>query len=713
MSPWLAPRGALQAILNVRSAVITGDQLRLLVVEKSKTDAESLVAALLNGGYSIEYTHVVNTNSLKKQLNRRVPDIVLCGSGRSLPPPKAVLAIIGQHGLSIPVISITEEISETALAAAQKAGINALVSYDCPVHLEFAVRQAAAALQLQQRLAALEDALQASETRCQSLVENSSDAIACFRGGTLCYANRSYLYLFAISDPAAIGSIPLLDTISSSQHELFSGFLENFLSGDTTANELQIDCQNADGEVFESVVELNPATLEGKPCTQIVIHAKNMNTVLEHRIEALSQHDILTGLNNREQFMELLEQCVSDRQDGTAQAALVYILLDKFKSIREEVGIAASDMVLRDIARLIEEHAGAEDHVARFGEYAFTLLHRAADLEESRTLAENLLRSIAAHVSEVEGRSISTTGSIGICAVTPHARNAQSVVSRADLACEVARSYGGNQVHIHSTAVDEELALDQEQHRDSVIRKTIDEERFSLVFLPIVSLKGTAGQRYEVLLRVVDAAGHVILPGEFLAIAAKTGHSSEIDRWIINAAFRTLAQRRKHGSNISFYIKLSDATLNDAELPGWINQKLKEHRLVSDGVIFEIPESTAIDNLKNCMVFVRAMQKLHCKVALEHYGRSSKVQLMKHLPVDIIKIDGSLIENLTASKENQAQVREIVELARDCHMACIAERVNNASDLAILWQYGIDFIQGNFAQEPSKELGYDFEGQIA
>jgi diguanylate cyclase (GGDEF)-like protein len=691
----------------------TGDHLRLLVVEKSKQHAESLAAVLRDAGYSIEYSHVVKTKSLKSQLNRQAPDIVLCGSGSSLPKPKTVLSIIGQHGLTTPVISIADAAPGDAIVAARKTGISALVSYDCPEHLQHAVGQVASMLHLQQRLATLEEALHNSEYRCQTLVDNSSDAIACFRGDLLCYANRPYLDLFAINDPATISKTRLLDTISSEQHELFSGFLENFLSGDTAANELQIDCQNMDGEVFASTVELTLATQNGMPCTQMVIHAKSMNTVLEHRIETLSRQDILTGLNNREQFMELLEQCVSKQQEDAEEAVLVYILLDRFKSIREEVGIASSDMVLRDIANLVEDHAGADDHVARFGEYAFTLLRRGVTLEESRVLGESMLRNIATHVSEVEGRSISTTGSIGICVVNPHSGNAENVVSRADLACEVARSSGGNQVHIHSTEVDEQLAQDDEQQCDSMIRKTIDENRFSLVFLPIVSLKSESGQRYEVLLRVVDEAGNAILPGEFLTIAEKTGYSGEIDRWIISEAFKTLAERRKNGSNISFYIKLSDSTLTDAELPGWINDKLKEYRLVTDGVVFEIPERTAINDLKNSMAFVKAMQKLHCKVALEHYGRSNKVRLLKHLPVDVIKIDGSLIEKLATHKENQARVREIVELARTNDKICIAERVDNANDLAILWQYGIDFIQGNFAQEPSKELNYEFEGQIA
>lgn len=695
--------------------MITGNQLRLLIVEKSKHIAESLASVLRDAGYSIEYRHVAKTTSLKSQLNSLAPDIVLCGSGNSLPPPKTVLSIIRQHGLTTPVIAIAEAAPEDAIVAAQKTGISALVSYDCPEHLLLAAGQLAAMLHLQQRQATLEEALHNSETRCLALLKNSSEAVACFQGETLSYANQAYQDLFAISDPDVVGKTCLLETISSEQHEQFSNFLENFLSDDSATNELQINCRNADGEIFASAIELTPATLGGIPCTQIAIHPKNENAVLEHRIGALSRQDILTGLNNREQFMRQLEQCVSNQQEGTDEAALIYILIDNFKQIREEIGITASDMMLRNIAELIENHNSTGGPVARFGDYVFTLLHRGTSMEESQALGEILLRSIAAHISDVEGRIVSTTGSIGICAINGYSKNAQNVVSRADLACEVARTSGGNQVHIHSTAVDDQLAQDQEQHRDSVIRRTIDENRLSLVFLPIVSLKGVSGQRYEVLLRVVDEAGHAILPSEFLAIAEKTAHSNEIDRWVINEAFRTLAEQRMKGNNISLYIKLSDATLTDAELPGWINKKLKENWLVSDsdGVVFEIPEQIAINNLKNATVFIKAMQKLHCKVALEHYGGNSKDRLLKHLPADMVKIDGSLIENLAASMQNQARVQEIVGQARKYGKLCIAERVDNANDLAMLWQYGIDFIQGNFAQAPSKELSYEFEGAIA
>ena len=247
----------------------------------------------------------------------------------------------------------------------------------------------------------------------------------------------------------------------------------------------------------------------------------------------------------------------------------------------------------------MEEHTDRQDCVARFGEYAFAILHYDSSKEKIQALGEKLLHDIAAHVSEIDGHSLNTTGSIGICAVTGHSSNAQDVLSRADLACEVARSSGGNQ-HTYAQRRRRrtlcQVKIDRHWHE--VIRKTIDENRFYLVYQPIVSLKGDRGKRYEVLLRVVDEQGHVILPGQFLAIAEQAGLSGEIDRWIINCAFKQLAKMRENNREISFFIKLSNTTLTDSKLPDWINLRLEHYRLVSDGIIFEIPELTAAGDLK-------------------------------------------------------------------------------------------------------------------
>jgi EAL domain-containing protein (putative c-di-GMP-specific phosphodiesterase class I) len=158
---------------------------------------------------------------------------------------------------------------------------------------------------------------------------------------------------------------------------------------------------------------------------------------------------------------------------------------------------------------------------------------------------------------------------------------------------------------------------------------------------------------------------------------------------------------------------LSGASIADPELPEWISSKLREYRLVSDGVVFEVPERNAIADLAGAMNFVQAMQSLHCKVALEHFGVGDQPQLLTHVPADIIKIDGSLISSMAEDSDSQARVRSITELARENNKLCIAEFVADASCLAMLWQIGVDGIQGNFIQEPAKTLDYIFESEIA
>ena len=690
-----------------------GDNLHLLIIEESKNDAESLANALRNDGHQIQFNHGTTREDIETALKNQHPDIVLCGSGSAIPPASEITTLLGKHDLTVPVIAIADEASEADMVAARKSGLSSLISYNQPDHLPIAFNREVDLLRLQQQLNELNDALRGSETRCHALIENSSDAVAYIHEGMHVYANQPYMNLFAIANREEVEGTPILDMISETHRDSFKGFLKDYLEKQADNNSLDIACLNPVGEVFHSSMELSPATMEGEPCTQIIIRVKASNAELEKKIESLSRLDSLTGLTNRQHFMQLLKERISEQNTADDHRALIYITLDNFKVIREECGIATSDIVLCDIAELLEANCGEKDCLSRFGDYSFAILHYDSNEEKTLGLGETLLHKIAGHLSEVDGRAITMTGSIGTCTIKNNSNDAQQIISYADMACEVARSSGGNQIHTHSVVVSEQIGPENEQEWDNVIRTTIDEERFHLAYQPIVSLKGDTRQRYEVLLRIIDEAGHVILPGQFLSIAEKTGLSNEIDRWIISTALRKLAATKKDNDDTLFYIKLSGTSLADAGLPAWIDEQLRENHLMSDAIVFEIPERTAIDDLKSTIAFVKSMQSLNFKVALEHYGHSDQPQLLKHLPVDILKIDGALISGLAGNEANQSRVKAIIELAKEHGKECIAECVDDAGSLAQLWQYSVDFIQGNFVQEPSKNLDYDFEGEIA
>jgi diguanylate cyclase (GGDEF)-like protein/PAS domain S-box-containing protein len=690
-----------------------GENLHVLIVEESKNDAESLANALRNAGHSINFNHGAEAGAIESALQEQHPDIVVCGSGELLPAPDDVKALLGKHGLTAPMIVLADEAPEDKVVAARRSDFAALISYDQPDHLYLSFEKEATCIRLQQQLKASNDSLRDSENRCHSLIENSSDAVAYIHEGMHVYANQPYMELFSIETAEDVEGTPILDMISNNERNTFREFLKNYLDSKDHDNTLEINCVNPAGESFQSSMELAPATMDGEPCTQIIIRVNSSNAALEKKIRTLTQQDMVTGLSNRQYFLQLLKERMAEPQTDEEYRALLYITLDNFKAIRDETGIEASDQALRDIARILKSNCGDNDCLSRLGDCSFAILHYDTNQEKTLGLGETLLHGIAGNLSEVNGRAITMTGSIGICSIEKQASDATAMIAYADMACEVARSSGGNQIHTHSHIVGEQAGGEQEQEWDKVIRATIDEERFYLAYQPIVSLKGDTQQRYEVLLRIVDSAGQVMLPGQFLSIADKNGLSHEIDHWIIDTAFNQLGQLRAEDKDISFYIKLSGGTLSDTGLPEWISDKLVENNLSSESIVFEISEQTAINDLTSAINFTKEIHKLPCKVALEHFGQSEQSQLLQHLPVDILKINGALIGGLGNNKDHQEKVKEICEMARESDMQCIAECVDDAGSLAHLWQVGLDFIQGNFVQEPSKTIDYDFEGETA
>jgi diguanylate cyclase (GGDEF)-like protein len=422
------------------------------------------------------------------------------------------------------------------------------------------------------------------------------------------------------------------------------------------------------------------------------------------------EQDPLTGLINRQGFLRELEAGIKVFPESGQEQAVLYILLDNFTGIREAIGTAASDNMIVEVSRLISENCNTPDAVARFGDCVFTILHHSDSINGIQDQAEKLRHSIEDYITEINGQAVMTTASIGICVINDYTTDPQNILNRADLACEVARSSGGNQLQIHSTIIDEQLSNENMDEWAELIRKTLDDERFYLVYQPAICLGEDPYKRYEVLLRIVDEDGKIVLPGKFMSLADNLGLSHNIDLWVIDSALKKLAE--SNDNNILFFIKLSVNTLRDASLPRWIQDKLTAYSLNSSNVVFEIPENIAINNLKNTMLFTRAMRNLGCKVALEHYAAATQPQLLKHIQTDYLKIDGVLVSSLATTDESRSTVRAIIDRARQFDLKCIAEHVDSAASLAMLWELGADYAQGNFIQEPSKEIDYDFFGEI-
>jgi len=690
--------------------------LQLFIIEESRNDAEALANVLRNAGQASRPTFAEDLEDISAALDQQRPELMLCAMGLESVSLANVAALLKQRELSVPLIAIAGSADERDVIEAMRQGATDLCSYDQPEHLQLVVKRELSQIKTGQSAQNYELKFRESEKRARMLMESSRDAIAYVHEGMHIFANTSYLEMFGFDDLEEIEGTPILDMVAPEDHHEFKDFLRNYSKDGEQGGSLETHGMLPDGKKFDAEMEFAPASIDGEPCTQIIIRNQaGSSAELEQKLKYLSNQDVLTGLFNRQYFMEELELAVTDALSGSSSAAVIYLLMDNFRQIKDNLGIGAADMVISDIGNLLHDQAEENDIVARFGDHSFALLRRDCDSAAIQALGENLRRIVEEHIADVQEQSVTTTCSIGMSIVAESTPSAHEVISRADLACEVARTSGGNRVHLHNPVVDEKIGKERDQQMHALIKDALERDQFQLLYQPIVSLQGEAGGKYEVLLRMLNDEGEYILPTQFLPIAEQTGQITEIDRWVIQNAIRALVEHRAQGADTQFFIKISAATLLQGELLQYIGNCMKVTRLPGEALIFEIAEKHAAQHLKHAKIFVKTLRDdLHCKTVLEHFGASpNSFQLLKHLPVDFLKIDGSFIHNLASDTDNQAMVRSILATANSMNRQCIAEYVQDAHSLAVLWQNGIQFIQGNFLQEPSERLDYDFSSEIA
>ena len=683
--------------------------LRLIVAEESRNDAEALANILRNAGHILRSTHVEDREDLDAAIEEQCPDLILCATGLEHLTLASVADALQRRELQTPIIAVGEAADERTISDALREGAADLVSFDSPERLQLVVARELRGVDCARRLARYASSFQESEKRCRSLLDSSRDAIAYVHDGMHIYANQSYLEMFGFDQLEEIEGTPIMDMIAPEDHGTFKEFLRNYTKGSADTDTLDVHGLRPEGSTFNAALEFATASIDGELCTQIIIRDQSDSKELEQKLKYLSKQDLLTGLYNRQYFLEELDLAVSDAQAGSGASAVVYILMDNFRTLKENIGIAGSDLVVSDLAELLKGQVGETDVAARFGDNSFAVLTREPGVETVQALAERIRHAAEEHIVDVEGRSVTLTCSVGISPITEAAPNGREIISRADLACEVARSAGGNRIHVHNPVVDEHLGREREQHWKELINDALKKDRFHLVYQPVVALQGESGEKYEVLLRMLDGQGEDILPGQFISAAEQTNQIADIDRWVVRHAIQALSSRRRAGYETTFFIKVSRPTLEDHEFPLWVKQSLQEFRLPGACLTFQIAEGAAVDQLKAAKSFVKSMQALRCATVLEHFGKSpNSFQLLKHLPVDYLKIDGSFIHNLAENEDNRAVVKSVLETARSLNKPVIAPFVQDASSLAVLWQHGVQYIQGYFLQEPDAELAYDF-----
>jgi EAL domain-containing protein (putative c-di-GMP-specific phosphodiesterase class I) len=291
---------------------------------------------------------------------------------------------------------------------------------------------------------------------------------------------------------------------------------------------------------------------------------------------------------------------------------------------------------------------------------------------------------------ELAGELVGTTTSIGVCVIPEHGASVEQVLSNVDLAVYRAK-ITRDRVCVYSPDLDSRQLLVSQRLWEQKLRHALDNGSLTLYAQPIECL-GSGVRHYELLLRLVDG-DRVIGPSDFLPQAERTGLIHEIDRWVIGNAVELLRAYEVNGP--VFSINLSARAFVDEELLPYIQDRLSEAHVDPKRLVFEVSESSVLGNVESAQHFIRSLQDAGCAFAIDDFGAGfSSFTNLKQLPVEYLKIDGSLVMNMTTDPVDQRLVKAIVDVAKELGMKTIAEFVGDEETVRLLRKLGVDYGQG-------------------
>jgi len=686
------------------------DVLRVLVITNEMEDAEQLLSQLRNEGIAVRPCRANDEDELDDLLASKPLDLALVNAQHRSLSIKLVCNAIQKCGKDVPVIALLDEFSVDGVIESQANGALDAIDTESSKHMINVVRRERDNHNLRKRFRFTDINLVDTEKRCNALLDSSRDAIAYVHEGMHVYANPVYLQMFHLDDFDELEGLPLLDMFTGSHVKTLKQILQKVSKGEPPPSEMEIEIEDNNGGKKDVMMEFSSASIDGESCNQIILREKLVDAELARELRDLKTQDLVTGLFNRQHMLQTIRESIGQVVQDNIERSLIFVDIDNFDKTLTQIGISGVDLVLADLAKVIRSQLSEQDMAGRIGDRNFAVVGHNHNLEDAEALAEKIRVAIEDNISEVDNKSITLTCSFGVTSIVENISSAHDLLTMATSAAHEAAREGGNQVRVHDPLKIKEGETGDQLQVISMVKKAIEEDRLILYYQPIVSLHGEEGEYYEVLMRLQDEEGNVVPPGSFMPVLMEHDLVKLLDRWVIMNSIKSLVkQRERTGNPVTFFIKVTARTLDDPTVLSWIAKLMQEHRISGSSMVFEMPESKLMTNLKTAKQFVKGLKELHCKFAIEQFGSGlNSFLILKHLPADYLKIDRTFMQNLPKNEEHQEKIKEIAQQATNIGKQTVAEFVEDAASMSILWQCGVSFVQGNFLQEPEKSMSYEF-----
>jgi diguanylate cyclase (GGDEF)-like protein/PAS domain S-box-containing protein len=547
--------------------------------------------------------------------------------------------------------------------------------------------------------------LRKSERRFRALIENATDIIIILDAEQICrYVSPSVERIIGYA-PEELIDKSLIDFIHLDDRWQFTQALNLVLARpgiSQPAFEYRFCGCDDSCHVLEAVVTnlLHDPAVEGITlnCYEITQRKK-----AEDKLRHDALHDNLTGLPNRSLFLEFLERAIrQSRSRQDSQFAVLFLDLDRFKTINDSLGHLVGDRLLISLAYRLEKCKRAGDTVARLGGDEFViLLEDLSSVEEAIMVAERIKKTLEPAFI-LNNQEVFMSVSIGIALNSNDYDRSEQLLRDADTAMYYAKARGKSCYEVFNPSMHAHAM--RRLQLETNLRRAIERQEFVVYYQPIVCLKTDLINGFEALVRWEHPELGLISPAEFIPLAEETGLITLIDRWVLRQACRQLKLWQEQFPAIfplSMSVNLSGKQFSQPNLIEEIDQILEETGLKGESLKLEMTESILIENAESAAIMLKELKERDIQIYIDDFGTGySSLSYLYRFPVDKLKIDRSFVTPIDTEKKNSEIVKTIITLTHSLAIKAIAEGVETGKQLLQLKKLGCNEAQGYFFSKP-------------
>jgi EAL domain-containing protein (putative c-di-GMP-specific phosphodiesterase class I)/GGDEF domain-containing protein len=679
-------------------ALVESGAIPLVVLSRQQDPVEVINSTLRNAGHPVHCTWVRDVSALGEAMTRAAPQLIfLCVSDAE--ETAAAMEARQRHATQVPVLLVREAVTEPDLVQAIEFGAQDVVTLAARARLQAVASRELHAARLDRALAGTLASARQYRDQMKAFMTGSADAIAHVQEGIVVDANPAWVELFGHEEAAAMLGQPLMDFFQQRSHAALRGALVAATQGRWSDHSLDAVALMPGGTELPVQIQLERFEFDGEPAVRLRVPTQQRDVeTLTRQLEEALRFDTATGLLKRAVFFEqAATQAAHTLKAGLR--AIVYLEPDKLSAIEGELGTLAIEDLIEAVGQQLRALLQPGDTAGRISPRGFAIVVERGNSRDLDAWVARVLQRMSEGGIAVANQSVAITCSAGATLLNAHGEVLDAPLQAAIKSARAASAAGGNRLLRPEHPGDKPEVDEADRAWATRIKSALMANRFRLVQQPIASLVGEGDAMVDLAVRMLDDKGGEVLPSEFLAAAQRTDLMKNIDRWVVGAAMAYCAARKPH----RVFVRISRDSLRDQTLGTWLQQQLRASGVDPRRLVFEVPEDLANAHLRETKELRELICPLGFELAIENFGAGrDQAALLGHVPVNYVKIDGALMQGLANDRSLQEQVKALVERARSAGATTIAERVEDANTMAVLWQLGVEFVQGYFVNAPEE-----------